>query len=69
MNERGATTLRPRGQNPLLRSDSVWKEPLVRGGAASGNRTPDLLITRRPYHAYYGVYLRQQLQFSHVWVH
>ena len=42
---------------------------LVRGGAASGNRTPDLLITRRPYHAYCGVYLRQQLQFSHLWVH
>ena len=34
-----------------------------------GNRTPDLLITRRPYHAFYGVYQRQQLQFSHLWVH
>ena len=37
----------------------------VRGGAASGNRTPDLLITR-PYPAYYGVYQRQQLQLSHL---
>jgi hypothetical protein len=34
----------------------------VRGGAASGNRTPDLLITRRPDHAYYSVYQRKQLQ-------
>ena len=38
----------------------------VRGGVASGNRTPDLLITRRPYPAYYGVYQRQQLQLSHL---
>ena len=42
---------------------------LIRGGAASGNRTPDLLITRRPDHAYYGVSQRQQLQISHLWVH
>jgi hypothetical protein len=41
----------------------------VRGGAASGNRTPDLLITRRPYPAPYGLYQRQQLQISHLWVH
>ncbi len=33
-----------------------------------GNRTPDLLITRRPYPASYGVYQRQQLQISHLWV-
>ncbi len=39
---------------------------LVRGGAASGNRTPNLLITRRPYPAYYGFYQRQQLQVSHL---
>jgi hypothetical protein len=38
-------------------------------GAASENRTPDLLITRRPYPVYYGVYQRQQLQLSHFWVH
>jgi hypothetical protein len=41
-------------------------EPVVRGGAASGNRTPDLLITRRPYPASYGVYQQQQLQISHL---
>jgi hypothetical protein len=28
----------------------------MRGGAASENRTLDLPITRRPYHAHYGVY-------------
>jgi pimeloyl-ACP methyl ester carboxylesterase len=39
----------------------------VRGGAASGNRTPDLLITRRPYPASYGLYQAQQLQISHLW--
>lgn len=39
---RGATTLRPRGQDPRLRSGSGWREPLVRIGAASGNQTPDL---------------------------
>jgi hypothetical protein len=42
----------------------LWTGPDLR--AASGNRTPDLLITRRPDTAYYGVYQRQQLQFSHL---
>jgi hypothetical protein len=39
---------------------------LIRSGAASGNRTPDLLITRRSYRAHYGVYQRQQWQCSHL---
>jgi hypothetical protein len=30
------------------------------------DRTDDLLITRRPYHAYYDVYQRQQFQLSHL---
>jgi hypothetical protein len=30
------------------------------------DRADDLLITRRPYHAYYDVYQRQQFQLSHL---
>jgi hypothetical protein len=34
-----------------------------------GIEPEDLLITRRPDHAHYGGYQRQQLPLSHLWVH
>jgi hypothetical protein len=66
---RSATALRPQAMIPTCSAVPLGAKLLVRGRAACRNRTDDLLITRRPYHAYYGVYLRQQLQFSHLWAH
>lgn len=73
---RAAATPIPHGRQPVAPGDchgascTLYLEVFsrVRGGAASGIEPPDLLITMRPYHAFYGVYQRQQSQFSHLWV-
>ena len=63
---RGSWTARSGRGLTFARLRHWLSRTLVRGGAASGNRTPDLLITRRPDPAYYGLYQRQQLQVSHL---